>query len=121
MYKIPVFLHAKNGQIFRGPPNPATASNFWGSPKPHNRVELVGRQRSNLGKKLARRLHVVGRASRGGQANASGSDDEEIKIPPTEVVEEVAEELELHFVHVGGHNVNERQSARQRRPRRSKI
>ena len=33
------------------------------------------------------------------EANASGSDhdDEEMKIPPKEVVEEVAEELELQF------------------------
>ena len=30
------------------------------------------------------------------QANASGSEDE-MKIPPKEVVEEVAEELELQF------------------------
>ena len=34
----------------------------------------------------------------GAQANASGSDDEEMKIPPKEVVEEVAEELGLHLV-----------------------
>ena len=34
----------------------------------------------------------------GAQANASGSDDEEMKIPPKEVVEEVVEELGLHLV-----------------------
>ena len=43
----------------------------------------------------------------GAQANASGSDDEEMKIPPKEVVEEVAEELGLHLVWEDP-NVNER-------------
>ncbi len=32
------------------------------------------------------------------QANAPGSDDEEMKIHPKEVVEEVAEKLALHLV-----------------------
>ena len=43
------------------------------------------------------------------EANASGSDhdDEEMKIPPKEVVEEVAEELGLHLVWEDP-NVNER-------------
>ena len=44
------------------------------------------------------------------QANASGSDDEEMKIPSKEVVEEVAEELELCTFSVAweDHNINER-------------
>ncbi len=48
-------------------------------------------------------------AAHAAQANASGSDDEEMKIPPNskEVVEEVAEELGLHLVWEDP-NVNER-------------
>jgi len=51
----------------------------------------------------ARKLHVVGR----GGCCTSGSDDEEMKIPPKEVVEEVAEEFGLHLVWEDP-NVNER-------------
>ena len=41
------------------------------------------------------------------QANASGSEDEEMKIPPKEVVEEVAKEVGLYLVWED-HNVNDR-------------